>query len=321
MGIRSQAKSVFFRLLRQAKHDERLKQGISARDNTLILNLHRVSPDANPFWTPMHPQLFDELLTYLAKSFVITSLEGLNELRPEVPAVVLSFDDGYKDFVEYAMPVMRRHKVKANINVIPMCVESGVPIWNVRLYDFLNRSPRSLIKQIRVPGFEGELEGDGDEEKARFGARLSRFLKMRPRSEREALWPHIEATMDKADDRNGTVMMNAEDVKAASSEHEVGVHSYSHESMAYESEEFFQDDLAKCRVFFAETLRLPLTVYAFPNGSYRSSQVQTLLDGGMKQVLLVDERRARRPARVFPRLTISGSSVDEIVFQSLGYRR
>ena len=148
MGIRSQAKSVFFRLLRQAKHDERLKQGISARDNTLILNLHRVSPDANPFWTPMHPQLFDDLLTYLKKSFVVTSLEGLNELGPEVPAAVLSFDDGYKDFVEYAMPVMRRHKVKANINVIPMCVETGIPIWNVRLYDFLNRSPRSLIKQF-----------------------------------------------------------------------------------------------------------------------------------------------------------------------------
>ncbi len=117
MGIRSQAKSVFFRLLRQTKHDERLKGGISTRDNTLVLNLHRVSPDANPFWTPMHPRLFDELLAYLAKSFVVTSLEGLNDLKSDVPAVVLSFDDGYKDFVEYAMPVMHRHKVKANINV------------------------------------------------------------------------------------------------------------------------------------------------------------------------------------------------------------
>jgi len=35
------------------------------------------------------------------------------------PAVVLSFDDGYQDFVEYAMPVLAKHGVKVNFNVCP----------------------------------------------------------------------------------------------------------------------------------------------------------------------------------------------------------
>jgi len=319
MGLRTHAKGFFFSVLKQIDFDLRIRRRLSVGDNTMVLNLHRISPEKNPFWSPLEPKVFDELLAYLSKSFALVSLSELDTVAKDRPAVVLSFDDGYGDFVEYAMPILAKYRVKANLNVIPNCVETGEPIWNVRLYDFLNAAPRSLINELHVDGFEEKLEGESLEEKARFGARLSRYLKMRPRKERETLWPSIEAVMA----RNAspkTSMMNLQQVQAASKEHDIGVHSYTHESMAFESDEFFLDDLKRCTSFFNEKLHLPLSIYAFPNGSYRSSQVKALLSAGIKRILLVDERRARRPARVFPRLTISGTGVNEVVFQSLGYR-
>ena len=56
----------------------------------------------------------------------------------------------------------------------------------------------------------------------------------------------------------------------------IGAHSFSHESMGYESDSFFRADLMQCRNFFEQQLRLPLDAYAFPNGSYRPEQIQAL---------------------------------------------
>lgn len=319
MGFRTHAKAAFFSALKRLDVDSRIQRRLSVADNTMVLNFHRVSPESNPFWSPMSPAVLDDLLGYLSRTFSILSLSDLDNGERDRPAVVLSFDDGYGDFVEHAMPILAKHGVRANLNVIPQCVETGTPIWNVRLYDFLNAAPRSLIDELRIEGFEWRLTGDSAEEKARFGAKLSRFLKLRPRVEREALWPAIEKIMARVSAPQ-TRMMNLEQVKIAAQEHEIGVHSYSHESMSFESDEFFEEDFQRCRVFFKEKLDLPLTIYAFPNGSYRPSQVKLLLSSGVKRVLLVEERRARRPARVFPRLTISGTEVNEAVFQALGYR-
>ena len=91
--------------------------------------------------------------------------------------------------------------------------------------------------------------------------------------------------------------------------------------MGYESDGFFRDDFAACQKLFATTLQKPLTVYAFPNGSHRTTQVDFLLQSGVSHVLLVGERYAKRDARVLSRITISGKSPAETCLQAAGLRQ
>ena len=74
MRGRDTLKDLYFRLLRLAGSDRRLLGNIRKQDLVVILNLHQVSPVSNPFWPPLDPQVFDELLRFLKKIFPFAPL-------------------------------------------------------------------------------------------------------------------------------------------------------------------------------------------------------------------------------------------------------
>jgi peptidoglycan/xylan/chitin deacetylase (PgdA/CDA1 family) len=118
----------------------------------------------------MHPDVFEDLIEFVTRHFQVTTFREHRNLPGGKPKLVLSFDDGYYDFVEYAMPILERKKISANQNIIPSCVDTGMPIWNVRLYDFLDSAPTSLINEIRLPGFEQRLDGHDEDSKMKYAS-------------------------------------------------------------------------------------------------------------------------------------------------------
>lgn len=317
---RKQLKKSFFALLKLTQLDSRLLRKIGKQNLLVILNFHQVSPHTNPFWNPLHPHIFEDLLVFLKHHFHIVLFRELSSDISKKPNVILSFDDGYYNFVEYAMPLLEKHGIAANMNIIPSCVESGLPPWNIQLYDFLNSAPRQLVNEIRLHGFNYRLNDESENSKIRYGLEISRFLKHRPRIERKELWKEITSVMEKAPEFQMTRMMTAHDIQKAAGRHEIGVHSFSHESMGFEDNLFFQDDFRKCFKYFREVLKLPLSIYAFPNGSYRHEQIDFLKKEKVKYIVLVDEKFALHNQQIFPRLTIYGDSFLEVMFRSLGYK-
>ncbi|HEU4532455.1 MAG TPA: polysaccharide deacetylase family protein, partial [Polyangiaceae bacterium] len=317
---RGALKRAAFGLLGLARVDLRLADGLGREGATIVLSLHRVSPLPNPYWSPLHPNLFEALLRFLGEHF---SVRGLgDDAKPcwGRPCVVLSFDDGYYDFVEYAMPTLERFGFTANQNVIPACVASGEPPWNVKIYDFLNAAPPALLAELRPPGFDAPPPGAGAAARARYGAALSRFLKMRPRAERAPLWAHVAEVMARLDAAPTRMMREADVRAAAAAHHHVGAHSYEHDSMGFESDEFLARDVDRCAEFFRDRLGLPLDTYAFPNGSYRPSQLGVLRAKGIKHILLVDEQVRAGGGDLYPRLTFSAESAAEARLRAAGFR-
>src|SRR4051794_14513217 len=111
-----------------------LKARMQARSNTLaILNLHRVAKDDRSAYAPLDPSLFEYLLQFLERNFEIVSFDTLPETQSSSrPKVILSFDDGYRDFIEVAVPILKKYGIRANMNIIPECLETGRPPINVQ---------------------------------------------------------------------------------------------------------------------------------------------------------------------------------------------
>jgi peptidoglycan/xylan/chitin deacetylase (PgdA/CDA1 family) len=317
---RKQLKRLYYLLLHLIRHEQNLISGLRGRKRLLVLNLHQVNPHRNPAYPPLPPEDLDELIRFLGQScyFAQLGIENDNAHGDRIP-VILSFDDGLHDFLEYAVPVLHRHRVPANQNVIIDCVDSGEPPWNLKLYDFLAQAPLSLLRELRIPGFQRRLESTAPEAIMQYGLALSRYLKNRPLAERAPLLQPLQAAMDRADVRY-TRMMNRKEVQSIAAAHQLGAHSTSHESMGYETDAFFQEDFARCRAWFHEVLGRPLSTYAFPNGSYRASHISYLRGQGVRNILVVDEKVAQWGTDVKPRLTLSGESLEETRFQALGYR-
>lgn len=317
---RRHLKTLYFTGLHLMGAQARLLGRLRGRDEVVILNLHRVSPRQSPFWNPMHPKLFEELLKFLTRHFHVTSFKDCDLENVDKPKVILSFDDGYYDFIEYAVPLLRKYQVPANQNIIPACVESGLAPWTVQVTDTLSAAPRHLINEMHLEGFSQQLPSDRFDDKVAYGVSVSRFLTERSQQDRQALWTDVQTLMAQVNGKvQHTRMMNVQEIKQIARDYEIGAHSYSHESMEWESNEFFKEDFQKCRAFFSDTLNIPLRIYAFPNGSYREEQISILREEGVERVLLVEEQFAKPRAAVCPRFTMHGDSSAEIRFRAMGF--
>jgi peptidoglycan/xylan/chitin deacetylase (PgdA/CDA1 family) len=290
---------------------------IVPQSRVVVLNLHRVNPYRDMFAEAMHPNVFDALVGLLTARFEITTFRALSAeaAAPRRARVVLSFDDGYHDFVEYVLPILERHGVRCNLNLIAGSIATGQPPFVGRLSAVLRDLSCQQLAEIRVPGF-GRNFAPGDD-KTIFRNRLSNYLKSRSvESRRDILadssrW--FASAIDTIDVHPQDRMMTAAEVQACA-RHELGNHSYSHESMAFQSEDFFLADLERAEDLFAKS-RVSPTAYAFPNGSYTNRQISVLARRGVHDVLLV--RQGHEPVdcpagtTVWTRYGFQAASVEE----------
>jgi len=107
-------------------------------------------------------------------------------------------------------------------------------------------------------------------------------------------------------------MMSVAEVCEVARDHEIGLHSFHHDSMELETDQYFADDTRRCVDWYCEVVGQPPNVYAFPNGSFRDPQPRVALDQGFQQVLLVGERSCPRAGPIFQRVTMFGRDQREL---------
>jgi peptidoglycan/xylan/chitin deacetylase (PgdA/CDA1 family) len=318
MTTRRRLKKFYFKSLSMARVDWLLRRLYAREGLVLVLNFHRVSPDANPFWPPMTPEAFETLVAYLASSCRVLTFDELSQpCDTTAPRVVLSFDDGCRDFVEYAAPILARYRLRVNHNVIVQSVETGRPPWMIRVVDALNAATPDRVRAVTVPGFPGRLDNDDEISKTRYGTALTAHLKALRPADRVSVSRDIEALLAETDPDRLTQMMSRADVEAMAAVHELGAHSYNHETLSRLTDTEFSEDLDRCAAFFAQ-LGHPMKVFAFPYGSFRAGQIQMVRGRGVEHVLLVGERPARIGQGVYTRITMYGDSNAELRLRAMG---
>jgi peptidoglycan/xylan/chitin deacetylase (PgdA/CDA1 family) len=280
-----------------------------------ILNFHRVS-DRDGGYAAMRPALFDELIAWLKQGFDIVLFRDLEAVAPRArPPLILSFDDGYKCFIETVVPILEKHGVCANQNVIASAVESGRPPMNVEMQDFIASAPRALLRETSLPGLPSGVDAND-----RFGSclRASAALKGRPMAEQKAIFAGLERHFARFDGFRPTAMMSVEDIRQVGTAHEIGAHSFEHASMATESDDYLRQDARRCLDFFEAKLGGATSIYAYPNGSFRSGQDDILHAAGFKHVLYVGSAYSQRSEWRHPRFTMHAASQAEARFRALG---
>jgi peptidoglycan/xylan/chitin deacetylase (PgdA/CDA1 family) len=94
---------------------------------------HRVNPQRDILWDPMDIELFEKCIQYICKNFTVVLVEDLvlhkDELKQEVKYATIVFDDGYKDNIEYALPILEKYKVKASFYIVTDCIDRNIPTW------------------------------------------------------------------------------------------------------------------------------------------------------------------------------------------------
>lgn len=295
----------------------KLKLSALSRSGALtILNLHRVT-EGRGSCASISASLFDELLPWLKQRFSLVGFDELSRLpASDKPPMVISFDDGYKDFIDIAAPLLEKHRVRVNQNVVPGAIESGRPPLNVILQDFINCAPATLLREIPLPGLPAGADPDN---RARSCLTCSTVFKAQPIAEQKAQFSRLQPQMERLDNFRPSPMMSIEEVRQLAGSHQFGAHSFEHATMAAESDDYLQDDARKCREYFLERLNFAPSVYAFPNGSYRAGQPEIVHAAGFTLVLLGEGRYSRLDAWRHYRFNFHADSQMEARARALGW--
>jgi len=101
---------------------------------------------------------FEKHIRYLTKHYVIISLEQYIESRHGIPALprnalVITFDDGFKDNFEIAFPLLVQYRCMATFFLIGCTLQPREMIWLHRLYNAID-SIQDKIMEIHIGGFQ-----------------------------------------------------------------------------------------------------------------------------------------------------------------------
>jgi peptidoglycan/xylan/chitin deacetylase (PgdA/CDA1 family) len=290
----------------------RLDNNFKNRDITIV-NLHRVSNDKLSAYTPLDVELFKKFLSFIKKNYVLTTFEDLSsEKRPSKPQMILTFDDGYKDFIEIVAPLLAEYKFPANQNVIPKSLLSGLPPLNVLAQDFIGGAPDELLRKFTLPSHP-KLRFKGD--RAKFALGVSKAIKMQSISNQALIQDPLFTHFHNFVEFKPTKMLSIADVNELKDSFEIGVHSYEHATMSFETDEYFILDMQNCMTFAREYLNLEPEIYTFPNGLYTEKQLDLILASKFKHILLLGDFYSKRNKRLHNRFLLHGKTLRELHFR------
>lgn len=255
---------------------------------------HRVNPKRDALWDPMDVQHFDRCIAFITRNYETVLIEELaltENVKFKNRFATIMFDDGYKDNIEFAAPILKKYNCKASFYVVTDCIDKNFPTWThllEHLFQFTSKQELVMDFDFLPAGLRIKKLKNKDE-RLTYVKKLKPFLKTLPHEQRNEA---IERVLKSFDDTPiPALMMNWNDLQQLRNEgHYIGSHSVSHVmlgTMTDEREITFE--LVQSGNRIKEMLGyFPITV-SYPVGSYNETTKRLARAAGYKIGLAVKQ--------------------------------
>ncbi len=259
-----------------------------ARGRLSIIALHRVRPHPDAlFPSELDVAAFERLIIHLARHYHVMRLgDGFEALRGgRLPprALVITFDDGYADNAELALPVLRRHGLGATFFVSTGFLDGGL-MWNDFVIECLRRCALARV-DLKSLGLREVSLGSMDERRAAIEALLP-LLKYQTLVGRREQLMRLHALCGEPELPRSLMMSSAQVGELAAAGMEIGAHTVNHPILACESIETATQEIAQSRLVLQALTGQAVDVFAYPNGQagkdYRPEHAQLLRELGFR---------------------------------------
>ena len=271
----------FFRVLAGAMSPG----GRRARLSILIYHRVLAHEDSLNTWD-VTAGVFEAQMRVVAENFMPLPLSEavdrlmIGELPPR--AACVTFDDGYIDNAEVALPILQRHGLSATFFVATGYLDGGW-MWNDKVIEALRSMPGPALdlQAWGLPIFEL-----GSDQTRRLAIqRILPVLKYLPGPQREARAEHLAATA-RVPAGKGPMMGDSHVRALRAAGMEIGAHSVTHPILARVAAAQARREIAESGQRLAEILREPIRLFAYPNGKpgedYGPEHVRMARDAGYR---------------------------------------
>lgn len=281
-----------------------------SRAGLSILIFHRVLPKPDPlFPSEVDAQRFDTLICWMRNWFNVLPLaEAVDRLQQgclPARAAAITFDDGYADNHDVALPILQRHGLSATFFIAVGFLDGG------RMF---NDTVIETVRRCRQPMLDLTLLGLGRHDLQSLEAKRQAIPALLNQIKYQPLAQRRETVNALADIAKVTLpddlMMTRQQVKAL---HEagmgIGAHTVHHPILARLERREAEQEIADSREYLQALLGVPVTLFAYPNGQpetdYRREHVEIVQRLGFRAAVSTAWGVARGDSDVFqlPRFT------------------
>jgi peptidoglycan/xylan/chitin deacetylase (PgdA/CDA1 family) len=242
------------------------------RGRLSILVFHRVLPEADSLFPEvLDAARFEAVCGWLRAWFVVLPLdEAVARLRAgELPAraLAISFDDGYADNHDVALPILTHHGLKATFFIATGFLDGG-RMWNDTAIEAVRGTS---LPALDLRGLISDASGGAtfsmttiDDRRAAVETIL-RQAKYLPADERERVVTDI-ARRAEVDLPDG-LMLGSEQVRSLHrAGMQIGAHTVSHPILARLNDGAARQEMAASKAFLEQILGETVSLFAYPNG-------------------------------------------------------
>lgn len=232
-----------------------------------VLIFHRVLPTPDPLF-PEEPDArrFEALLRTVSRCFNVIPLaeavRGLREGGLPHGALSITFDDGYADNQQVAVPVLNKLGLPATFFVASGFLDGG-RMWNDTVVESVRRTRLERL-DLEALGLGVHALGSTLQRRQAID-RLLRAIKHLPPGQRQQRVEQIAS-------RCGAVlpddlMMSSEQLRQLhAAGMEVGGHTMSHPILCSVPDDVAQGEMAENKRHLEQLLQVPMRLFAYPNG-------------------------------------------------------
>jgi peptidoglycan/xylan/chitin deacetylase (PgdA/CDA1 family) len=271
---------------------------------------HRVSDERDNLWPPMKPLLFEKIIRLLTRHYHVVSLEEWLQEKHKHPSnkklATILFDDGYKDNIEYAAPILKKYNCPASFYIVTGCIEKNIPTWTY-LLDHALQQTRIHVLTLDFRQTPEELKKIDLTNKPLL-RKIKPWMKGVPNALRvRVLNSILHQCHDVPVPQNK--MMSWTDIRHLQQDgFYIGSHSHTHPMLAaLEDEEEIKEELGHSASIIQQKLgKAPLTI-SYPIGSFDERVTRLAVEAGYHFGLAVEQdffQSGRHSLMAIPRVEL-----------------
>ena len=292
------------------------------RGQGAILTMHHVRPLVTRPFAPNRlleivPAFFDAALGRIrALGYDLVSMdEALRRLRApgDRPFVALTFDDGYRDLRDHALPILERHDAPFTAFITTGFADRTARLWWLELEEAVRALPRI---EAEVGGTRLHLPAATPEEKATAFRSLYRRLRAGPEAQLRHVVGHLLAAAGiDPETLPGMLCLDWDELRELAHHPlcTIGAHTATHPMLAKHEAEEAKTEMNSGRRVLEEAIGLPVRHLAYPVGDRRSAgsrEFAIAAELGFSSAVttrpgLLFPEHAMRPTAL-PRLSLNG---------------
>lgn len=246
--------------------------------DTVFLNYHRVISDID-YQKKFRPNndlvvsksIFEQQIKYLKKNFNVISINDIHKNPNLKRKIVITFDDGYFDNMQNAIPILKKYKCPAIIYIVTGLLNQEIYPWWIRLWEIIESKNSIILNNSKIDLSKKDLKIKA----YHFYSEKMKFMKLK---DQKIFFSKINENLNYSNANKKKMFLSKKNLENISKEKiiEIGCHTHTHPNLKILNTNELTQEIIKSKYILQKILKKEINHFSIPYGTKNTYTLDTI---------------------------------------------